>query len=163
MPSSARRSRERLRHVVFGNALQTSADAIYMARHVGLKAGLPIETPAVTVNRLCGSASSDHAGAQLILLGEAEAVLAGGAESMSSTARRARSALGTQARPAPLEDLLWEALKDPHAGYRWPRLPRASREVQAHRKEVDEVGRSVAAGGCEAGVDACAFRTRLCR
>src|SRR5256886_8425449 len=42
-------------HTVFGNALQTSADAIYCARHVGLKAGLPIEVPAVTVNRLCGS------------------------------------------------------------------------------------------------------------
>ena len=44
-------------HVVFGNVLQTSADAIYLARHVGLRAGLPIETPAVTVNRLCGSGS----------------------------------------------------------------------------------------------------------
>ena len=42
-------------HSVFGNALQTSADAIYCARHIGLKAGLPIEVPAVTVNRLCGS------------------------------------------------------------------------------------------------------------
>ena len=42
-------------HVVFGNVLQTSADAIYLARHVGLRSGLPIETPAVTVNRLCGS------------------------------------------------------------------------------------------------------------
>jgi acetyl-CoA acyltransferase 2 len=43
-----------LDHVIFGNVLQTSADAIYGARHVGLKAGLKIETPAVTVNRLCG-------------------------------------------------------------------------------------------------------------
>jgi len=42
-------------HVVFGNVLQTSADAIYGARHVALKAGLKMETPAVTVNRLCGS------------------------------------------------------------------------------------------------------------
>src|SRR5215216_4214988 len=42
-------------HVVFGNVLQTSADAPYLARHVGLRAGLPIETPGVTVNRLCGS------------------------------------------------------------------------------------------------------------
>src|SRR5437899_9419047 len=71
-------------HVVFGNALQTSADAIYMARHVGLKAGLPIETPAVTVNRLCGSGfEAITQGAQLILLGEADVVLAGGAGSMS--------------------------------------------------------------------------------
>src|SRR5512140_2567354 len=41
--------------VVFGNVLQTSADAIYLARHVGLKAGLPQAVPAVTVNRPCGS------------------------------------------------------------------------------------------------------------
>ena len=50
-----RRVRAEVDHVVFGNVLQTSADAIYLARHVGLRAGLPIETPAVTVNRLCGS------------------------------------------------------------------------------------------------------------
>src|SRR5260221_7355324 len=58
-------------HTVFGNALQTSADAIYMARHVALNAGLPIESPAVTVNRLCGSGfEAITQGAQLILLGE---------------------------------------------------------------------------------------------
>src|SRR5439155_1043725 len=80
-------------HVVFGNALQTSADAIYMARHVGLKAGLPIETPAVTVNRLCGSGfEAITQGAQLILLGETEAVLAGGAESMSQAPHVVRGA-----------------------------------------------------------------------
>ncbi|MCW8139731.1 MAG: acetyl-CoA C-acyltransferase, partial [Planctomycetota bacterium] len=45
----------RVDHVIYGNALQTSVDAIYGARHVGLKAGVPIETPALTVNRLCGS------------------------------------------------------------------------------------------------------------
>ncbi len=80
-------------HVVFGNALQTSADAIYLARHVGLKAGLPIETPAVTVNRLCGSGFEAIAqGAQLILLGEADVVLAGGAESMSQAPHVVRGA-----------------------------------------------------------------------
>src|SRR5439155_400937 len=102
-------------HTVFGNALQTSADAIYMARHVGLKAGLPIETPAVTVNRLCGSGfEAITQGAQLILLGEAEAVLAGGAESMSQAPHVVRGARwGLRLGPAPLEDLLWEALKDP--------------------------------------------------
>src|SRR2546423_11647107 len=65
-------------HTVFGNALQTSADAIYLARHVGLKAGLPIEVPAVTVNRLRGSGfEAVTQGPQLILLREADAVLAG--------------------------------------------------------------------------------------
>src|SRR3974390_2809265 len=66
-------------HVVFGNVLQTSADAIYGARHVGLKAGLKIETPAVTVNRLCGSGiEAIVQAAQRLLLGEADMVLAGG-------------------------------------------------------------------------------------
>src|ERR687890_1517472 len=70
-------------HVVFGNVLQTSADAIYLARHVGLRSGLPTETPAVTVNRLCGSGFEAVAQAgQQIALGEANAVLAGGTESM---------------------------------------------------------------------------------
>ena len=70
-----------VQHVVFGNALQTSADAIYLARHVGLRAGVPIETPALTLNRLCGSGfQAIVSGAQEILLGEAEVVLVGGAE-----------------------------------------------------------------------------------
>ena len=66
-------------HVVMGNALQTSIDAIYGARHVGLKAGVPQSTPALTVNRLCGSGiQSIVNGAQLIRLGECTNVLAGG-------------------------------------------------------------------------------------
>src|SRR5260221_2596551 len=66
-------------HVIFGNVMQTSADAIYGARHVGLKAGLKMETPAVTVNRLCGSGiEAIVQGAQRLLLGEANMVLAGG-------------------------------------------------------------------------------------
>src|SRR5690349_20855593 len=61
-------------HAVFGNVLQTSADAVYFARHVALKAGCPIDTPALTVNRLCGSGfQAVLSGAQEILLGEAEA------------------------------------------------------------------------------------------
>src|SRR6187402_2554865 len=63
-------------HVVFGNVLQTSSDAVYGARHVGLKAGLPIEVPALTVNRLCGSGiQAAVSGAHLLLLGEADVVL----------------------------------------------------------------------------------------
>lgn len=105
-------------HCVFGNALQTSADAIYGARHIGLKAGLPIEVPAVTVNRLCGSGfEAITQGAQLILLGEADAVLAGGAESMSQAPHVVRGARwGLRLGPGALEDYLWEALKDPHCG-----------------------------------------------
>src|SRR5712692_4423914 len=105
-------------HTVFGNALQTSTDAIYMARHVALKAGLPIETPAVTVNRLCGSGfEAITQGAQLIILGETPVVLAGGGESMSQAPHVVRGARwGLRLGPAPLEDLLWEALKDPQCG-----------------------------------------------
>src|SRR6202043_1883650 len=71
-------------HAVFGNAQQTSGDALYGARHVGLRAGLPIEVPALTVNRLCGSGmQSIVTAAQMIQLGESKIALAGGMESMS--------------------------------------------------------------------------------
>ena len=71
-------------HVVFGNALQTSADAIYLARHIGLKAGLPMDTPALTLNRLCGSGfQAIVSGAMEIMLGECEVAVCGGSESMS--------------------------------------------------------------------------------
>ncbi len=102
-------------HVVMGNVLQTSADAAYLARHVGLGAGLPIETPAVTVNRLCGSGfESVIQGARQIRLGESRAVLAGGTESMSQAphvVRGARWGLRLGSGP-PLEDTLWTALRD---------------------------------------------------
>ncbi|MGH7418473.1 MAG: thiolase family protein, partial [Candidatus Rokuibacteriota bacterium] len=100
--------------------LQTSADAIYLARHVALRAGLPIETPAVTVNRLCGSGfEAIIQGAQQILLGESQIVLAGGAESMSQAPHVVRGARwGLRLGPAPpFEDLLWESLKDPPCGF----------------------------------------------
>jgi acetyl-CoA acyltransferase 2 len=108
-----------LDHVVFGNVLQTSADAIYLARHVGLRAGAPVEAPAVTVNRLCGSGFEAVAqAAQQIVLGESELVLAGGTESMSQAPHVVRGARwGLRLGPAsPLEDTLWEALRDPGCG-----------------------------------------------
>src|SRR5918993_2720773 len=67
-----------INHVVFGNVLQTSADAVYGARHVGLKAGVPVEAPALTVNRLCGSGiQSVVSAAQMIRLGESKLAIAG--------------------------------------------------------------------------------------
>src|SRR6187549_1489652 len=75
---------EEIDHVIVGNALQTSGDAIYGARHVGLKAGVPVETPALTVNRLCGSGiQSVVSAAQMIRLGESRLALAGGMENMT--------------------------------------------------------------------------------
>jgi acetyl-CoA acetyltransferase family protein len=102
-------------HAVFGNALQTSRDAIYLARHVALRAGLPIPVPAVTVNRLCGSGfESIIEGARQILIGESRVVLAGGTESMSQAPHVLRGARwGYRLGPTPpLEDALWEALRD---------------------------------------------------
>lgn len=108
-------------HVVFGNALQTSADAIYLARHVGLRAGLPVTTPAITLNRLCGSGfQAVVTGAMEILLGEAEVALCGGAESMSQAPHVIRGARWGDQRLGPAgkfyEDLLWEALTDTFSG-----------------------------------------------
>src|SRR5258707_15198659 len=128
-------------HTVFGNALQTSADAIYMARHVALKAGLPIETPAVTVNRLCGSGfEAITQGAQLIMLGETQVVLAGGGESMSQAPHVVRGARwGLRLGPAPLEDLLWEALKDPQCGLSMAETAEnLAEKYKLTRTEVDE-------------------------
>src|SRR5438270_2807803 len=99
-------------HAVFGNAQQTSGDALYGARHVALKAGLPIETPALTVNRLCGSGmQAIVSGAQMIQLGEANIVLAGGMESMSQAPHVVRGARwGLGLGEGKLEDSLMVAL-----------------------------------------------------
>ena len=106
---------ERFDHCVMGNALQTSGDAIYGTRHVALKAGLRIECPALTVNRLCGSGlQSVASAAQMLQLGEATWVLAGGMENMSQAPhvlRGARAGFRFGTSPA-LEDSLFVALKD---------------------------------------------------
>ena len=105
-------------HVVVGNVLQTSPDAIYGARHVALKAGVPIEVPALTVNRLCGSGiQAAVSGAQMIQLGEAGMVLTGGIESMSQAPHVIRGLRGgLKLGQGKLEDALWEALVDTHCG-----------------------------------------------
>src|SRR5438046_2730823 len=151
-------------HTVFGNALQTSADAIYCARHVGLKAGLPIEVPAVTVNRLCGSGfEAITQGAQLILLGEANAVLAGGTESMSQAPHVVRGARwGLRLGPAaPLEDVLWEALKDPQCGLSMAETAENLAErYKLTRKDVDEVALASQQRAKQAW-DACVFQDEV--
>ncbi|MDT7807068.1 MAG: hypothetical protein QOJ70_881 [Acidobacteriota bacterium] len=105
---------EEIDHTVIGNALQTSGDAIYGARHVALKAGVPADRPALTVNRLCGSGiQSIISGAHMILLGEGRTALVGGMESMSMAPHviygaRSGFALGQ----GKLEDSLMVALLD---------------------------------------------------
>ena len=105
-------------HVVVGNVLQTSSDAIYGARHVALKAGVPVEVPALTVNRLCGSGiQAAVSGAQLIQLGEAGIVLTGGIENMSQAPHVMRGLrTGLRLGQGKLEDYLYEALLDPYCG-----------------------------------------------
>ena len=103
--------------VVFGNVAQSTTDCMYLARHVGLKAGVPLERPMLTVNRLCGSGFEALVQAsQLVQLGEADVVLAGGAESMSTSpytvhGTRWGSPLGVDLK---MVDALWEGLTDQH-------------------------------------------------
>lgn len=105
-------------HAVFGNVLQTSSDAIYGARHVALKAGVPNEVPALTVNRLCGSGiQAAVSGAQMIQLDEAHIVLSGGMENMSQAPHVIRGLRsGLKLNQGKLEDYLYEALLDPYCG-----------------------------------------------
>jgi len=128
-------------HVIFGNALQTSGDAIYGARHVGLKAGVPKEVPALTVNRLCGSGfESIVQGAHRILLGEAKTVLAGGMENMSQAPHVIRGARkGLKLGQGALEDSLMVALLDTQCGlYMAQTSDRVAAKYGVTREEQDE-------------------------
>ncbi len=132
---------EEIDHTVIGNALQTSGDAIYGARHVALKAGVPFDRPALTVNRLCGSGiQSIVSGAQMIQLGEAQTALVGGMESMSQAPHVIRGArLGFPLGGGKLEDSLMVALLDtycntPMAGT----AENLARKFEIARAEQDE-------------------------
>ena len=128
--------------VFFGNVIQTSQDAIYCARHIGLRAGLPIEVPALTLNRLCGSGfQAVVSGAEDILLGSAKLCLTGGAESMSQAPHVVRGARwGLRLGPAgPFEDVLWESLEDPYAGCSMAQTAEnLGEEYEISREAVDE-------------------------
>ncbi len=127
-------------HVVVGNVLQTSADAIYLARHVGLRVGVPVETPALIVNRLCGSGfEAVVQGAFQIATGQAEAVLVGGTESMSQAPyvlRGGRFGVPLGKTPA-IEDALWTALTDTQA--KMPMALTAEKLAEQYRITQDEV------------------------
>jgi acetyl-CoA acetyltransferase family protein len=128
-------------HVIFGNALQTSGDAIYGARHVALKSGVPKEVPALTVNRLCGSGfESIVQGAHRILLGEAQTVLAGGMENMSQAPHVIRGARkGFRLGQGQLEDSLMVALLDSYTGlYMAQTSDRVAKKYGITREEQDE-------------------------
>src|SRR3954447_23099303 len=127
-------------HAVFGNAQQTSGDALYGARHVALKAGLPIETPALTVNRLCGSGmQSIVTGAQMIQLGEAKTLLAGGMESMSQAPHVIRGARwGFGLGEGKLEDSLMVALLDTYCGLYMANTAELYGEQQGITREMQD-------------------------
>jgi acetyl-CoA acetyltransferase family protein len=128
-------------HAVFGNAQQTSGDALYGARHVALKAGLPQDVPALTVNRLCGSGmQAIVSAAQIIQLGEATTVLAGGMESMSQAPHVIRGARwGLGLGEGKLEDSLMVALLDTYCGLYMANTAEVYAEQQGvTRENMDE-------------------------
>ena len=137
----SRVSPDEVDHVVMGNVIQGSGADAYLARHVGLKVGCPFGVPALTVNRLCGSGlQAIVTAAQLIKLGEAAVVLAGGTESMSQQPHIIRGARwGLRFRQGQLEDNLWLALTD---GYNnLPMAMTAENLAARHgisRKEADD-------------------------
>ncbi len=116
--AQAKVSPEDIQHVVYGNVIQTSPDAIYLPRHVGLRAGVPMPVPALGVNRLCASGfQALVSAAELILTGQAQAILAGGTESMSQAPHIIRGARwGIPLGKGALEDSLWTALTDTYSG-----------------------------------------------
>ena len=109
-------SPEEIDEVVMGNVIQSSPDAVFVGRHIGLKAGIPEHVPGLTVNRLCGSGlQAIITGAQSIMVGDSEVVLAGGTENMSQIPHVIRGARwGLPLGQAPMADYLWEALYDPY-------------------------------------------------
>jgi acetyl-CoA acyltransferase 2 len=132
-------------HTYFGNALQTSADAIYLARHIALRSGVPEERPALTINRLCGSGFEALVqGAKEIVLGEATVTLCGGAESMSQAPHVVRGARWGNLRLGPsqqyFEDLLWESLVDSNCGLTMAQTAEELAErYSVTREEADQV------------------------
>ncbi|MCH9647998.1 MAG: thiolase family protein [Deltaproteobacteria bacterium] len=148
---------EEIDHTVVGNALQTSPDAIYGARHVALRAGIPQEKPAVTVNRLCGSGiQSIVSGAHLVLLGEATTCLVGGMENMTQAPHVVYGArAGFRLGHGKLEDSLMLSLMDPYCGcYMAQTSDNLAQDFGISRQEQDEfalVSQQRAAAAWEAG------------
>jgi acetyl-CoA acetyltransferase family protein len=144
-------------HCVFGNAQQTSGDSLYGARHVALKAGLPIETPALTVNRLCGSGMQAIVNAaQMLQLGEAKMVLAGGMESMSQAPHVIHGARwGIGLGEGKLEDSLMVALLDTYCGLYMANTAELYGERQGITREMQDEfalrSQRLADAACRAG------------
>ncbi len=135
---------EKIDHVVMGNAMQTSVDAHYGGRHAALKAGIPIEVPALTVNRICGSGLQSMVNAaQMMMLGEAELTVAGGMESMSQApfcvyGHKMRAGVRFGSEPK-MVDYLFSGLRDSFCDtYMAQTADNAAREAGVSREECDE-------------------------
>lgn len=130
-------------HVIYGNVLQTHNDAIYGARHIALKSGLPVVTPALTVQRLCGSGFQAIVSAAMeILTGQANVVLCGGTEAMSMAPHVIHGLREGQrfGRSPAMKDLLWECLTDTVTGLAMAQTAeKLGDQYGLKREEVDEV------------------------
>src|SRR3954465_14827985 len=137
--AQAKVSPEDVQHVVYGNVVQTSGDAIYLPRHVGLRSGVPVPVPALGLNRLCGSGFQAFiTPAELLLTEQAQVVLAGGTESMSQAPHVIRGARwGIPLGKGGLEDSLWSALTDTYSGA--PMAITAEDLAQQYKISQDEV------------------------
>ncbi|WP_332632359.1 acetyl-CoA C-acetyltransferase [Halalkalibacter flavus] len=127
--------------VFFGNVMQSSTDAHVLARHVGLKAGVSIPTPCLTINRLCGSGlESIVQAARLIQIGESQVALAGGAENLSQVPhviRGARWGLGLGQTGA--EDWLWDSFYDSYGDCTMAvTAENLAKQYELSREEVDQ-------------------------
>ena len=131
---------EKIDHVIMGNALQTSGDALYGARHVGLKAGIPVHIPGLTVNRLCGSGIQSVIEGTYLIGDGASYTLCGGMESMSQAPHVIRGArAGFRLGQGKLEDLLMESLLDPVCGLLMAQTAEnLARRFEISREEQDE-------------------------
>lgn len=137
--SQAQINTNHIDQVIFGNVIQTSADAIYLARHIGLRCEIPVDTPALTLNRLCGSGfQAIVTGAQQLILGEGECILVGGTESMSQAPHVIRGARwGLRLGKNDLEDSLWESLTDSYVNM--PMAITAENLAEKYQISQDEV------------------------
>jgi acetyl-CoA C-acetyltransferase len=141
-------------HVVFGNVIHTDAKDMYLARVAALRGGLPIETSALTLNRLCGSGlQAIVTSAQAIVHGDAEAAVAGGTESMSRAPYWMNGLRwGARLNDTAAVDAMVGALTDPfeeiHMGVTAENIARKwdiSREAQdalaaeSHRRALDAI------------------------
>jgi acetyl-CoA acyltransferase 2 len=140
----ARVKPDAVQHVVMGNAMQTSVDAHYGARHAALKAGIPVDVPALTVNRICGSGlQSLINAAQMLLLDEAQVTVAGGMENMSQApfclyGNEVRQGIRFGVQPK-LTDYLFQGLFDPFcSSFMAQTAEKAAREHAVTRREADE-------------------------